>query len=318
MAKKKTTRRKASTAMETKPRTKGQIVGEIAEHTELSRADVNAVFDAMSTLIKKDLGRRGPGIFTVPGLMKIKVVRKPAVKARKGVNPFTGEEMMFKAKPAQRREGAAAQETQGNGLTAASAGSSTPSKAAEFTRRPCFCAAEWQASSGVLRTAGSSVQSISNANTNHTHGLEVTMTTALSPRRHVALRNGLFALFASSILLIGAAPAQAGHDVHWRFNVGAGSFNIFGSSDHAVRPRRTVAEIAFQRGYASGREYGFRAGYADAVSGRVSCGTVSPPNGRRSPHFNRGFNTGYAAAYEIGYAQGRRQHHSQRRHGRSW
>ena len=52
-------------------------------------------------MIKKDIGKRGPGVFTVPGLMKIKVVRKPATKARKGVNPFTKEEMMFKAKPAR-------------------------------------------------------------------------------------------------------------------------------------------------------------------------------------------------------------------------
>ena len=59
------------------------------------------VFGELADMIKKDLGRRGPGIFTVPGLMKIKVVRKPATKARRGINPFTGEEMMFKAKPAR-------------------------------------------------------------------------------------------------------------------------------------------------------------------------------------------------------------------------
>jgi len=52
-------------------------------------------------LIESDIGKRGPGVFTVPGLMKIKVVRKPATKARKGINPFTGVEMMFKAKPAR-------------------------------------------------------------------------------------------------------------------------------------------------------------------------------------------------------------------------
>ena len=52
-------------------------------------------------MIKKDLGKRGPGVFTVPSLMKIKVVRKPATKARKGINPFTGEETVFKAKPAR-------------------------------------------------------------------------------------------------------------------------------------------------------------------------------------------------------------------------
>ncbi|MEE9422699.1 MAG: HU family DNA-binding protein, partial [Gammaproteobacteria bacterium] len=53
------------------------------------------------TLIKRDLKRNGPGVYTVPGLMKIKVVRKPATKSRKGVNPFTGEAMVFKAKPAR-------------------------------------------------------------------------------------------------------------------------------------------------------------------------------------------------------------------------
>ena len=57
----------------------------------------------MSAQIKKNLGGRGaPGIFTVPGLMKLRVVKKPATKARKGINPFTGEEMMFKAKPASK------------------------------------------------------------------------------------------------------------------------------------------------------------------------------------------------------------------------
>lgn len=84
-----------------KPRTKSQIIGEISEETELTRKEVQSVFDAMSGLIKKDLKSRGPGVFTVPGLMKIKVVRKPATKARKGINPFTGEETVFKAKPAR-------------------------------------------------------------------------------------------------------------------------------------------------------------------------------------------------------------------------
>lgn len=84
-----------------KARTKSQIFGEIAQATDLSRKQVAAVFDTMGGLIKKDLGNRGPGIFTVPGLMKIKRIHKPAVKARMGVNPFTGQEQMFKAKPAR-------------------------------------------------------------------------------------------------------------------------------------------------------------------------------------------------------------------------
>ena len=54
----------------------------------------------MSMMIAMDLGRRGPGTFTIPGLIKLRVHKKPARKARRGVNPFTGEEMMFKAKPA--------------------------------------------------------------------------------------------------------------------------------------------------------------------------------------------------------------------------
>ena len=84
-----------------KPRTKSQIYTDIATSTELSRKQVAAVFDAMANLIKKDLGGKGPGIFTVPGLMKVKRIHKPATKAREGVNPFTGEKMMFKAKPAR-------------------------------------------------------------------------------------------------------------------------------------------------------------------------------------------------------------------------
>ena len=72
----------------------------IADKTGLTRRDVASVFDEMTGLIKKDLGRRGPGVFTVPGLMKIEKKHKPRRAARKGVNPFTGEEMMFKAKAA--------------------------------------------------------------------------------------------------------------------------------------------------------------------------------------------------------------------------
>jgi len=81
--------------------TKSQIMSAIAEETELTKKQVGGVFDALAAQIKRNLGKRGPGVFTVPGLLKLKVVRKPAKPARKGVNPFTGEEMMFKAKPAR-------------------------------------------------------------------------------------------------------------------------------------------------------------------------------------------------------------------------
>ena len=84
-----------------KARTKSQVFSVISEETDLSKKQVGAVFDALAGLIGKDIGKRGPGVFNVPGLMKIKVVRKPATKARKGINPFTGEPTIFKAKPAR-------------------------------------------------------------------------------------------------------------------------------------------------------------------------------------------------------------------------
>jgi len=84
-----------------KPMTKSEIVSGIADSTGLTKKDVGSVFDAMSAQIKKSLGRSGSGAYTVPGLMKIVVQRKPATKARKGINPFTKEETIFKAKPAR-------------------------------------------------------------------------------------------------------------------------------------------------------------------------------------------------------------------------
>jgi len=95
MAKKKTAKAPV------KPMTKSEIVSGIAEEVELTKKQVNQVFEAMAGQIKKSLGRRGPGAYTIPGLMKLTVVRKPATKARKGINPFTGEETTFKAKPAR-------------------------------------------------------------------------------------------------------------------------------------------------------------------------------------------------------------------------
>jgi nucleoid DNA-binding protein len=101
--KKKATAKKKTTAKVAKrPTTKSETLNYISEKTDLTKRDVGAVFDALAVLMKRDLkGRGGPGVYTVPGLMKVKVVRKPATKARKGTNPFTGEEMMFKAKPAR-------------------------------------------------------------------------------------------------------------------------------------------------------------------------------------------------------------------------
>jgi nucleoid DNA-binding protein len=93
---------KKSTPSTGKSPTKSEILVNIAEETGLSRKQVAAVFTALSGQIGKNLGARGPGKFVVPGLMKLKVVKKPATKARKGINPFTGQETVFKAKPARK------------------------------------------------------------------------------------------------------------------------------------------------------------------------------------------------------------------------
>ena len=82
-------------------RSKSQIYTTLAEATDVPKKDVAAVFDALATMIGADL-KNGAGEFRVPGMMKIVVQKKPATRARKGINPFTGEEMMFKAKPARK------------------------------------------------------------------------------------------------------------------------------------------------------------------------------------------------------------------------
>ena len=84
-----------------KSMTKGEVLSGIADATGLAKKDVNSVLEAMAAQIKKSLGRNGPGAYAVPGLMKIMVIRKPATQARKGINPFTKEETIFKAKPAR-------------------------------------------------------------------------------------------------------------------------------------------------------------------------------------------------------------------------
>ena len=106
-AKRKTKTTKASTtrtkriAPAAKPRTKTELYRVISEHTGIARKEVVSVFDAFSAMLAADLGKRGPGVMQLPGLMKVTVKRLPAKKARKGINPFTKEETIFKAKPAR-------------------------------------------------------------------------------------------------------------------------------------------------------------------------------------------------------------------------
>jgi nucleoid DNA-binding protein len=93
--------KKTAEKVPAKPMTKSEIVSGIADATDLTKKQVSSVFEAMAGQIKRSLSSRGPGAYTVPGLMKLVVVRKPATKERKGINPFTGEEAVFKAKPAR-------------------------------------------------------------------------------------------------------------------------------------------------------------------------------------------------------------------------
>jgi nucleoid DNA-binding protein len=81
--------------------TKSEVLTQISKDTGLSRKQVGEVFESLNGCVKKSL--KGAGLFTFPGLLKMKVVKKPATKAREGVNPFTGEKMMFKAKPASKK-----------------------------------------------------------------------------------------------------------------------------------------------------------------------------------------------------------------------
>jgi nucleoid DNA-binding protein len=84
-----------------KPATKGEIYTKLAHKTGLSKKQISTVFDSLTDVIGGELGKKGPGLFTIPGLLKLKVVRKPATKAKQGINPFTKQPMIYKAKPAR-------------------------------------------------------------------------------------------------------------------------------------------------------------------------------------------------------------------------
>jgi nucleoid DNA-binding protein len=84
------------------PLTKAQLFAAISEETGLAKKDVASVFESLTHHMHRHLKKRAAGVFTLPGLAKFTVATKKATKARKGVNPFTGEEIMIAAKPARR------------------------------------------------------------------------------------------------------------------------------------------------------------------------------------------------------------------------
>jgi nucleoid DNA-binding protein len=83
--------------------TKTAILNEIATNTDLNRKQVAAVLDELESLIERHIRKRSAGEFTLPGLLKVKSVRRPATKKRMGRNPATGEEIVISAKPASIR-----------------------------------------------------------------------------------------------------------------------------------------------------------------------------------------------------------------------
>ena len=86
-----------------KPLTKSEILNALAEATGLPRKQVAGVLEALGGLIGKNIGKKGPGVFTVPGLLKISVIVKEATKAGMRPNPFKpGEMMKVATKPARR------------------------------------------------------------------------------------------------------------------------------------------------------------------------------------------------------------------------
>ena len=93
---------KAAEKVAAKPATKTEFYGTLAEKTGLTKKQIASVFEALHELHTKELGKKGPGTLTVPGLYKVKVVHKPATKARPGFNPATKEPITIKAKPARK------------------------------------------------------------------------------------------------------------------------------------------------------------------------------------------------------------------------
>jgi nucleoid DNA-binding protein len=83
--------------------TKTAILNDIAESTNLSRAQVASVMDELESVIERHIRKRSVGEFTLPGLLKIKAAKRPATKKRMGRNPATGEEIVIAAKPATTR-----------------------------------------------------------------------------------------------------------------------------------------------------------------------------------------------------------------------
>lgn len=83
------------------PFSKSQLISTIVERTGQTKKQVIAMMDTLMKILEAHLSKKGPGAFVLPGYAKFRTIKKPATKARKGTNPFTGEPMTFAAKPAR-------------------------------------------------------------------------------------------------------------------------------------------------------------------------------------------------------------------------
>lgn len=84
------------------PLSKSGLIRSLSDMTGLTKKEVTSVTEGLIMIIEGHVKSKGPGKFVLPGVFKMVVVKKPARPARKGINPFTGEETMFKAKPAHK------------------------------------------------------------------------------------------------------------------------------------------------------------------------------------------------------------------------
>ena len=83
--------------------TKAELIMELSSKTELDKKNVTRVFDSLTEIIKNQLSNKGPGELVLPGMVKLKVVERPATKERQGINPITKEPITIPAKPASRK-----------------------------------------------------------------------------------------------------------------------------------------------------------------------------------------------------------------------
>lgn len=94
----------AKAAKSNKALTKSALYAHVAEHTGLKKTEVASVFDALTATIIRELGSKGPGQFTLPGLFKMKTRKIPAKKGgEQKKNALTGEMYVTKPKPASVR-----------------------------------------------------------------------------------------------------------------------------------------------------------------------------------------------------------------------